>query len=147
MNAKVDTSWEAVEARIQRNVQWRSRFGELSPIVVNDIDPLSNMLRALLAERDILRQQLAGLRAFAQDLFADLDWPNGGDLDGLAFQDLATKHGLLEEKQMEAPCGEHCQCAEVDEPPFACFRKTPLLLGDAALASSDSAQEGKGKRA
>lgn len=69
---------------------------------------------------------LETLRKFVLDLFSEIDWLEGGDLDGFQFQDLCEKHGiLLPEKRFE-DCGEGCNCAAMDnidkENGFTCYR-------------------------
>ncbi len=74
------------------------------------------------------------LRAFSQAVMES--WPYG-DVDGGYLQELAIKHGLLEQKEDQfQPCGEGCLCAESVGPgEFAqgvtCYRKTALLTGGA----------------
>lgn len=88
--------------------------------------------RKLRAALSAARREVEALRGFAQAMFEASDWPDGGDIDGFEFQELATKFGLLEPKEMTERCGEVCQCADMDEPPFTCYRKTPLLTGRVA---------------
>jgi len=84
----------------------------------------------------------AKLRAFAQELFSD--WPEAAGVDGFALQDIAVKHGLLQQKDPppREPCSEHCACAEYyPQDEFAaggviCYRRTRVLLG------ADQAMEG-----
>ena len=67
------------------------------------------------------------LRAFAQDVLAS--WPE--DLCGADVESYAVKHGLLIQVEMQEPCGESCQCAEMDvDFPTTCYRRTPLLTGE-----------------
>lgn len=70
------------------------------------------------------------LRQFVRDLFESADWPEGGDIDAFAFQDLAVKHGILVPTKMEKPCQEEgCSCAENGADfPTECLRKVPWLL-------------------
>jgi hypothetical protein len=80
------------------------------------------------------REELAKLRAFAQDILED--WPDVGYLDGFDLQELAHKHGLLVSETRYQRCGEFCSCAEVVENDewaegVTCFRKTALLKGGA----------------
>lgn len=70
------------------------------------------------------------LRSFAQEVMRD--WPEYDGIDGADLQDLAEKHGLLELHQVTEPCGQACHCAEYGEFPQACYRKTPLLMGEAS---------------
>ena len=86
---------------------------------------LHNFFPALAAE-------LRALREFAADMFDASDWPDGGDVDGFEFQELATKHGLLRPEQRTEPCGEDCQCCEVHSEEdmkdgFTCLRKAEWL--------------------
>lgn len=78
-----------------------------------------------------LADEVKKFRAFAQDVMAC--WPEG-DVDGGHLEELAVKHGLLEETQQTHPCGESCFCRDYyasDEwaGGIICYRKTPLLLG------------------
>lgn len=94
-------------------------------------------LRAAFADRldAVAVSDAERLRAFVLDLFDVMDWPEGGDLDAIDFQELATKHGLLNPTEMTEACGDNCFCIGVDEPPFTCYRKTELLTGR-AIASA-----------
>ena len=68
------------------------------------------------------------LRAFVLELFKD--WPHEFGVDGFDLQDLAEKHGLIVPHEATEPCGEYCACAEYDDFPQTCYRKTPLLTGE-----------------
>lgn len=70
----------------------------------------------------------AKLRAFAQAILQD--WPDTPCFDGGELQDLAERYGLLEAHEVVEPCGEGCNCAEFDDFPMQCYRKTPLLKGE-----------------
>lgn len=79
--------------------------------------------------------EVEGLKQFVALMFKATDWPDGGDLDGFEFQEIAVKCGLLEEVTQEQPCGEVCQCYDMGADfPAQCFRKTPLYYSCAALA-------------
>jgi hypothetical protein len=67
------------------------------------------------------------LRAFAQQIMTS--WPHG-DVDGGFLQDAALACGLLTPVTATEPCGENCQCAEFDDFPQTCYRKTRLLTGE-----------------
>jgi hypothetical protein len=75
------------------------------------------------------------LRKFAQAMFAAADWPEGGDIDGFTFQDIAVECGLLRFEKRYEPCGDRCHCAgyygtsEMAHG-VTCYRKTALLTGD-----------------
>ena len=76
----------------------------------------------------LMSSDLEKLRAFVQELFTD--WPHEFGIDGFDLQDLAEKHGLIEPREVSAPCHpEHCACAEYDDFPQTCYRKTALLTG------------------
>ena len=95
-----------------------------------------------------LAAELRALREFAADMFDASDWPDGGDVDGFEFQELATKHGLLRPEQRTEPCGEDCQCCEVHSEEdmkdgFTCLRKAEWLV---ALRSVERARIEKGDR-
>jgi hypothetical protein len=91
------------------------------------------------AERDALKAQLQAAteraeraEAFARKLFEATDWPEGGDIDGGAFQELAIEHGFLTPETRNEPCGEVCFCAEYYGPDelaegVTCYRKTAAL--------------------
>ncbi len=76
---------------------------------------------------------LERLRAFAKDVMGD--WPEGGGFDGLELQEMAVKHGLLEETTQHKPCVEEgCFCASMCTPEefeggVTCYRRTALLKG------------------
>lgn len=77
-------------------------------------------------------EQRDRLRAFCIDVFDETDWPEGGDLDGFTFQELAIKHGLLQRETRTEPCEENCHCAGYYDPDeFAagvtCYRKADWL--------------------
>ena len=72
---------------------------------------------------------------FARLMFAESEWPEGGDIDGCTFQDAAVACGLLVETVMHAPCGENCHCNECNAPTEKewaagqkCFRKAAFLM-------------------
>lgn len=44
-----------------------------------------------------------------------------GDVDGGALQELAEKHGLLEQRTVNEPCREGCSCAVYGDFPSTCF--------------------------
>lgn len=72
------------------------------------------------------------LQRFARLMFQLSDWPNGGDIDGFAFQDAAVECGLLIRETRYEPCGDSCHCAEsfdLDEmrDGVLCYRKAPFL--------------------
>lgn len=52
----------------------------------------------------------------------------GGNFDGADIQELAVKHNLLKLEKMNERCGDNCACAEIDDFPLDCYRKTELLL-------------------
>lgn len=86
---------------------------------------------AVAAIADLINE-VTLLRGFARDLMDD--WPDCGELDGGALQDLAAKWRLLASVEMPAPCSEEtCACAVVlddDEWPSTCYRRTTLLTGN-----------------
>ena len=94
--------------------------------------------RGLEAERD-------ALRAFVADLFEATDWPDGNDLDGFQFQELATKHGILTPEERIAPCEgrESCWCSDFGGPgQVTCYRKAQWLVdAQIALAALDKEQK------
>jgi len=70
------------------------------------------------------------LAKFARLLFAESEWPEGGDIDGFAFQDAAVECGLLTPETRTQACAENCHCAETQgfEGPVICFRKAAFLM-------------------
>lgn len=74
------------------------------------------------------------LRAFAQRIL--MDWPDTPDIDGGDLQELAVKSGLLEGHEVTQACGETCTCADYDEFPMTCYRKTDLLMGRLQFCSA-----------
>jgi hypothetical protein len=80
------------------------------------------------------------LREFAQ-LVMD-NWPHG-DVDGGDLQEAAIRCGLLEPQTRTQPCSEGCNCTDYfDSAEWAdgitCYRRTPLLKGDAAMKKSET---------
>jgi hypothetical protein len=79
-------------------------------------------------------KELSRLQSFVRDLIDLADWPEGGDIDGFEFQDLAVKHGLLLPETRYKPCSEeHCSCASYYaddewEDGITCYRLDPSLL-------------------
>lgn len=68
------------------------------------------------------------LREFAQAILED--WVDF-DMTSGDIEELAEKCGLLEPHIVDGPCDrESCNCAEYDDFPMTCYRKTKLLLGD-----------------
>lgn len=52
----------------------------------------------------------------------------GCGFDGCDIQDIAAKHGLLELKTMNYPCGDNCSCACVGSIfPTECYQKSEML--------------------
>ena len=49
---------------------------------------------------------------------------DGNDLDGSDIQDIGVECGLLKEVMATEPCGENCVCAEYNDWPMECYRKT-----------------------
>jgi len=75
------------------------------------------------------------LAQFARLLFAESEWPEGGDIDGHCFQEAAVECGLLVETVMHAPCGENCHCNDTNAPTETeweagqkCYRKAAFLM-------------------
>lgn len=71
------------------------------------------------------------LLVFVRDLFIASDWPDGGDIDGFEFQELAAKHGVLTPETRTEPCQENCWCSEYHGDMSAgvtCYRKAKWLL-------------------
>lgn len=69
--------------------------------------------------------QAAGLEKLAKFgaavLLAHRNDGEPGNLDGGDLQEMAVKHGVLEERQVTQPCGEGCACAAVTEFPTTCY--------------------------
>jgi hypothetical protein len=53
-------------------------------------------------------------------------WPEC-DIDQPDMQAYAQQAGLLSGEIINAPCGDHCGCADIGEWPMECMRPTPLL--------------------
>ena len=71
------------------------------------------------------------LEKFAKRMFELSDWPEGGDIDGLDFQDAAVECGLLTSETRTEPCEENCHCASYHgdmSDGVICFRKAKFLL-------------------
>jgi len=73
----------------------------------------------------VSQQDLRQLRAFALDILAE----HTGSLDGCDIEEIAVKHGLLEERVVVEPCSENCDCALMQGFPAKCYFKTPLVTG------------------
>jgi hypothetical protein len=90
-------------------------------------------VQRLLSRAAVVEAENAQLRAFAQKMLND--WPDDfGDVDGCTIQDAAIECGLLAGETRHEPCGEHCNCAGYHDDMsdgVTCYRKTPLLTGDA----------------
>ena len=71
-------------------------------------------------------REVAALRKFAQLIMRA--WPHT-DVDGGDLQDIAIGCGLLKPTEATEPCGEFCNCADVDDFPMTCYRATTLLTG------------------
>ena len=71
------------------------------------------------------------LEQFARKLFEAADWPEGGDIEGGEFQDIAVACGLLIPETRTTPCAEQCWCEEYYgdmREGVTCYRKAPFLL-------------------
>lgn len=66
------------------------------------------------------------IKSFAYEII-DLA-SNGANFDGADIQEIAVKHDLLRLTKVTESCGENCICAEFDDFPQWCYRKTDLLL-------------------
>jgi len=103
-------------------------------------DPDSKWCSDILLMR--YRAEREGLRAFIANLFEATDWPEGGDLDGFQFQELATKHGILTPEERIAPCEgrESCWCSDYGGPgPTTCYRKAQWLIdAQSAIAQGET---------
>ena len=75
------------------------------------------------------------LEKFAKKMFELSDWPDGGGIDGFAFQDAAVECGLLIPEIHKEPCGEGCFCADYHgdmSEGVTCYRKAPFLIAEDA---------------
>ena len=69
-----------------------------------------------------MKPKLSNFKEFANEMIAlskDSDFIDGGDI-----QNAAIRCGLLKEVMATEPCGEKCACAEYDDWPMECYRKT-----------------------
>ncbi len=89
-------------------------------------------VRALTAEVGRLKQDGARLLAFSGAVLG-LQREHQADVGGDFIQEQATKYGLLESKEMTAPCGPSCECAGITQFPTDCY--FPTELGRAALSA------------
>ena len=87
------------------------------------------------AEHEALKHDTADLAKFARMMFDEADWPEGGDIDGFAFQAAAVECGLLVEQTMYAQCGDNCHCNHTEAPTEMewaagrdCYRKAAFLM-------------------
>ena len=74
------------------------------------------------------------LEKFAKKMFNLADWPEGGDIDCLDFQEAAIECGLLITEIRTEPCTPNtsdCFCAvykgDMSEG-VTCYRKAPFLM-------------------
>lgn len=81
------------------------------------------------AAGSVLLMQFAGLvlKAHRNDGYP-------GDVDGDALQAYAERCGLIERRNVDAPCSEGCACADVAEFPTVCFFNTDIGKGAIAAA-------------
>lgn len=92
---------------------------------------------ALVAAYPVLRERLQRAERFVLKMFELSDWPEGGDIDGFAFQDEAIAHGYLRAETRTAPCGESCHCAEYHgdmTEGVTCYRKTLTNAAEPEIA-------------
>lgn len=73
------------------------------------------------------------LEKFARKMFELSDWPEGGDIDGLDFQEAAVECGLLTPETRYECCSMHgtCFCTEYHgdmSEGVTCYRKVQFLL-------------------
>ena len=75
------------------------------------------------------------LRAFAREVMES--WPDGG-IEGDDLQEIACRHGMLEPEMRFEPCGEWCNCQNLNgldsddwKGGVECYRRTALLTGEA----------------
>lgn len=75
------------------------------------------------------------LRAFAREVMEA--WPEGG-IEGDDLQEIACRHGMLEPEMRFEPCGEWCNCQNLNgldsddwKGGVECYRRTALLTGEA----------------
>ena len=121
---------ERAESRANELEQARESIEEFSHAKTDEILRLradnehwQDRCLAYQTERDALRE-------FVADMFEAAEWPEGGDIDGGQFQELATKHGILAEEERIAPCEgrESCWCSDYGGPgPTTCYRKAQWL--------------------
>lgn len=83
-------------------------------------------------EADRKAQRAAAEDLLALQMFADScvgEFPDIGDIDGFALQDIAESCGLLKPQSTQVPCGEECSCAEVvkEGQTTECYRVQPVL--------------------
>jgi hypothetical protein len=79
------------------------------------------------AEPQGLREDLLMLQNFVDSVIGE--FPDIGDIDGFALQDIAEECGLLVTESKTVPCGDNCACTEVvDEGRTTdCMRVQPVL--------------------
>jgi hypothetical protein len=94
-----------------------------------------------------MREDLLMLQHFVDSVIGE--FPDIGDIDGFALQDIAESCGLLVKESKTVPCGDHCACAEVvDEGRTTdCMRVQPVLQrarrASALAARASAGQEPK----
>ena len=73
------------------------------------------------------------LESFVAALFDAAGWPDGGDIDGFQFQELAVEYGILIPREVTEPCNKGCEdtvgchCAEYGDFPQTCYRMADWL--------------------
>lgn len=79
-----------------------------------------------LSSNRLMNEIKPDFKKFAERMFEFYDWPDGGDIDGQSFQDIAFECGLLKMEVRTEPCGEFCRCLEYHgdmSSGVKCFRK------------------------
>lgn len=92
------------------------------------LDYVHEEIERLDLEVTRLRQERNALRAFARKVLRG--FPEGAP-ECFKLQEFAIEHGLLEGVEATEPCVEDgCWCAEWDDFPQTCYRRTELLTGE-----------------
>ena len=84
------------------------------------------------------------LEGFIAALFKESGWPDGGDIDMFAFQDIAVEYGILIPREVTEPCNidceetKYCHCADYGDFPQTCYRMADWLIAAASTAPADA---------
>lgn len=91
-----------------------------------------------LNDAEVDNRNLKAAQHFAGIVLYEHRNPDPGDLDAALLENLATRSGLLEYRDVTEPCGPGCVCAEAGELPGECHFVT--VAGLAAIDAARAAE-------